>query len=218
MLLRKEGDIGIKMNIILIGPQGSGKGTQAKFISEKFSMPHISTGDLFRDLEGDLKERIKLIMERGELVPDNLTLEILQRRIEKPDTKKGLILDGYPRNLSQAKLLETILKIDIVLEITLSDEEAIKRLSSRLSCKCGSIFNKITNPPKEPNTCNNCRSQLYQREDDKPEAIKKRLQTYKEQTQPIINYYKENKVKIITINGDQSIDIIKKEIEEKLTG
>tara|TARA_Y100000034_G_C6729781_1_gene323250 strand:- start:78 stop:701 length:624 start_codon:yes stop_codon:yes gene_type:complete len=205
------------MNIIIIGPQGSGKGTQAKFISEKFSIPHICTGDLFRSLEGDLRERLNLIINKGELVPDDLTLEILQRRINQQDAQNGIVLDGYPRNINQSELLKSIVQIDTIINITLSDEEAINRLSSRLSCKCGAVFNKITNPPKQQNICNNCQSQLYQREDDKPEAIKKRLETYKQQTQPIINHYKENNIEVITINGDQPINIIKEEIEERLT-
>ena len=205
------------MNIIIIGPQGSGKGTQAKFISEKFNIPHISTGDLIRNYEGELKEEIDGTINQGNLITDELMIKILRERINNSDTKEGFILDGYPRNISQAKLLKSILQISTVLEITLSDEEAINRLSSRLSCKCGAVFNKLTNPPTQPNTCNNCHSQLYQREDDKPEAIKKRLEVYKKQTQPIINYYKENNIEIITINGEQSIESIKQEIEKKLT-
>ena len=204
------------MNIILIGPQGSGKGTQAKFISEKFNIPHISTGDLFRGLDGELKTKIDKIINQGNLVPDDLTLEILNQRIQKPDTKEGLVLDGYPRNLDQAKLLTTILEISTIIEITLSNEEAINRLSNRLSCKCGAVFNKLTNPPEIPNICNNCQSELYQRKDDTPEAIMKRLTTYKQLTEPIVNYYKEQNINVITINGDQEIETISEEIEEKL--
>jgi len=205
------------MKLILTGPQGCGKGTQAKFISQNHNIPHICTGDLFRELTGDLKQEVDEIMNKGNLVPDELTLKILKQRLEKPDAKNGFILDGYPRNLNQTKLLETITNINKIIEITLSDQEAIKRLSSRLSCpKCKAVFNTITNPPKQENICDNCQTTLFQRNDDKPEAIQKRLNIYKEQTEPIIQYYKDKNINVLTINGEQSIEDIKSEIEEKL--
>ena len=178
------------MKIIFIGPQGSGKGTQAKILSEKLNIPHISTGDLFRALDGELKQEVDTIINQGNLVPDELTIKILKERLEKPDAQQGFILDGFPRNLNQAKLLETITQTDKIIEITLHDEEAIKRISGRINCKeCGAIFNKFTNPPKQENTCDNCQGELTQRADDTEEAVKKRLTTYHNKTEPILDYY-----------------------------
>ncbi|MFH1358777.1 MAG: adenylate kinase [archaeon] len=202
------------MKLIFIGPQGSGKGTQAKILAEKLNIPHISTGDLFRSLKGELKQQVDKIINKGDLVPDELTLEILKKRLEQPDAQKGFILDGFPRNLNQAELLKTITHPDKVIEITLPDEEAIRRISGRQNCKaCGSIFNKFTNPPKQPNTCNNCNDSLYQRADDTEEAVKKRLKTYHNETEPILDFYKDN---LIQINGQQAIEKIAEDINDKL--
>jgi len=202
------------MKIIFIGPQGSGKGTQAKIISEELKIPHISTGDLFRDMEGELKKELDSYMLAGQLVPDELVIRILKQRILQPDCKEGFILDGYPRNLAQAKLLDKITKIDKVVEISLDDNTAIERISSRLSCKkCGAVYNTITNPPKRQNICDRCGGELYRRSDDNPNAIKKRLETYHKETEPILKKYKKILVKI---DGDQEIDKISEEILEKL--
>jgi len=199
---------------IIIGPQGSGKGTQAKILSEKLNIPNISIGDLLRNAKGELKQEINKYIDKGLLAPIKIIIKLLKQRIQQPDCKNGFILDGYPRNSEQAKLLDQIASIDKVIEITLSDQEAIKRLSSRLSCKnCNSVYNTITNPPKKPNICDNCESELFQRPDDKPEAIKKRLAIYHQETKPLIETYKN---KLITINGEQPIDDIAKEIEGKL--
>jgi len=200
--------------IIFIGPQGSGKGTQAKIISEELNIPHISTGDLFRMLEGKLREEVDSYVNKGKLVPDELTVKILKERITKPDCKDGFILDGFPRNIAQANMLDTITKIDKVIEITLTDELAIERISSRWSCKkCGTIFNTITNPPKIKGVCDKCQGELYRRADDNPEAIKKRLETYHKETEPILKKYKSV---VVSIDGDQEIDKISEEILENL--
>lgn len=202
------------VKIIFIGPQGSGKGTQAKIISEELNIPHISTGDLFRNMEGKLKEEVDSIINQGQLVPDELTVKILKERISKSDCKDGFILDGYPRNLNQAKLLDSITKIDKVIEIDINDELAIERISSRLSCKkCGAVFNTITNPPKKQNICDKCQTELYRRADDNPEAIRKRLETYHKETEPILKKYKNVLVKI---DGAQEIDKISEEIIKSL--
>jgi adenylate kinase len=202
------------MRIILIGPQGSGKGTQAELLSEKLEIPHISTGDLFRSLQGPLKQKVDETINTGKLVPDDLTLKILKQRLEKEDCKKGFILDGFPRNPNQVKLLKKITNIDKVIVIDVSDELAIKRLSSRLSCKkCGAVFNKITKLPKKENNCDHCNGLLIQRGDDTEQAVKKRLEIYHKETQPIIKEYKD---KIIRVNGDRDIENISKEILEKL--
>lgn len=202
------------VKIIFIGPQGSGKGTQAKIISEKLGIPHVSTGDLFRALQGPLKKQVDEIINAGKLVPDELTVKILKERISQPDSKKGFILDGFPRNINQANLLDGITKIDKVVEIDISDELAIERISSRISCKkCGTVFNSITNPPKNDMVCDKCGSELYQRADDNPEALKKRLKTYHEETEPILEKYKSVSLKI---SGDQEIDKITEDILNNL--
>ncbi|VVB78438.1 Adenylate kinase [uncultured archaeon] len=202
------------MNIIFIGPQGSGKGTQAKILAEELKIPHISTGDLFRGLAGELKNEVDSYINQGSLVPDELTTKILKERISKQDCKNGYILDGFPRNLNQAGLLEKITKINKVVEITLDDKLAIQRISSRISCKkCGTVYNLVTNPPKRKEICDNCQTELYRRADDNPDAIKKRLETYHNETSPILQKYKSV---LVSVNGDQEIDKIAEEIREKL--
>jgi adenylate kinase len=201
-------------NIIFIGPQGSGKGTQAKILAEKLNIPHISTGDLFRGLtKGPLKEEVDANINQGKLVPDELTVKILKQRISNPDCKKGFILDGFPRNLDQAKLLDNIAKIDKVIEINISDKLAIERISSRISCKkCGAVYNTITNPPNKENICDQCQNELYRRADDNPEAIKKRLETYHKETKPILKKYQSI---LDSIDGNQEINKIAEQILEK---
>ncbi len=203
------------MKLLIIGPQGSGKGTQAQLISKKLQIPHISTGDLFRELQGELKQEVNNYMNQGKLVPDELTIKILKQRLEQPDTEKGFILDGFPRNLNQTELLKQITDIDKVIEIDISDELAIKRITGRRLCKnCNINYNLITEPkPKNPSKCDKCQSPLIQRPDDTEEAVKKRLQTYHQETEPILNIYKN---KIIKVNGEQSIEDVDKEIMEKL--
>lgn len=195
------------MNIILMGIQGSGKGTQAKLLSKQLNIPHISTGDLFRSLSGDLKSKVDAIINQGSLVPDDLTLEILKQRMSKPDCKKGFILDGYPRNISQAKMLDTITKVDLVIEIGLDDEESINRLLGRRSCKtCNKEYN-INIPflaPKDPKLCDLCGNTLFQRKDDSTqESIQNRLDIYHNETEPVLKHYKS-----IKINGNQPIDAV----------
>jgi adenylate kinase len=203
------------MKLLFIGPQGSGKGTQAAIISKHLGIPHISTGDIFRSLTGELKQTVDEIINKGHLVPDELTLKILKQRISQPDCYRGFILDGFPRNINQADSLEKITKIDKVIEINISDKEAIKRLSGRVNCeKCKEGYNLITTPkPKDKNHCDKCGGKLIQRADDNEDAIKKRLHTYHKETEPILEKYKHITIKI---NGEQDIEQITKEILEKL--
>jgi adenylate kinase len=196
-----------------MGIQGSGKGTQAKVISEILSIPHISTGDLLRNAEGELRKQIDEYILKGQLVPDKLMIEILKERISKPDCKKGFILDCFPRNLNQADELEKQIEIDKYLEIFITDGEAVKRLSGRWNCNnCRIAYNVITAPkPEEYGKCNNCKGKLTQREDDKEDAIKKRLEIYHNETEPIIEKYD-----VIRINGQQKIEKVTHDILEKL--
>lgn len=201
------------MKLIFVGPQGSGKGTQAKIISGKLGIPHISTGDLIRGTEEDLKEEVDSYINKGNLIPDDLMLKILEERLNRGNCKKGFILDGYPRNLEQTKELDRITSIGKVIEISISDEEAVRRLSGRRSCKkCGKIYNLETLPkPREDNLCDDCKVELFQREDDYPEAIKKRLEVYHQETEPILEKYDS-----VKINGEQSIEKVTGDILEVL--
>ena len=193
------------MNIILLGPPGAGKGTQAKKISERFSLPHISTGDMLRDnisRNTALGIKASSYMDKGELVPDDLLVDIIKTRLSEPDCSSGFLLDGYPRTIPQADSLGEILtdsgrKIDIVLNIDVDDEELIKRLSGRRVCSCGASYHVVFNPPEKEGICDSCGGELYQRDDDKPETVKKRLVAYKKQTQPLIDYY--NKKGLLSI-------------------
>jgi adenylate kinase len=200
------------MNIVLFGPPGSGKGTQAKMLAEKYNIPHISTGDILRD---NLKNKTKLgleaksYMDKGELVPDDVLIGIIKDRLSQPDCASGFLLDGYPRTVPQADALNRILnemekKLDVVLNINVPDEELIKRLSGRRMCTCGASYHVLFNPPKQEGICDLCGNRLYHRDDDKEEAIMNRLDVYKSQTQPLIDYY-SNEGMMVTVNGTASI-------------
>lgn len=199
------------MNIIFIGIQGSGKGTQAKIISEKLKIPHISTGDLLRSAQGELKQEIDSYMLQGKLIPDELMLKILKETLDKADN--GFILDGFPRNIEQAKALDKITRIDKAIEIVISDEEALKRLSGRRNCEnCKANYNIYTAPkPKQEGVCDYCQGKLVQRKDDNEEAIKKRLEVYHKETEPILNHYKS-----IKINGEQDIEKVTYDIKKAI--
>jgi len=201
------------MNFVFVGPQGSGKGTQAKIIAQKNNMVHISTGDLLRALTGELKKEADSFMLTGKLVPDEFVLKILKHRLEKEDCKSGVILDGYPRNLDQAKELEKIMKIDNAFNIQISDEESVKRISGRFSCpKCGAGYNIYTEPkPKVLGICDHDGEKLIQRKDDTPEAVKKRLEDYHKETTPIIKFYNT-----INVNGEQPIEKVTQDIEKAI--
>jgi len=197
------------MNIIIIGAQGSGKGTHSDRLSEKLGIPHISTGDIFRaevKKGSELGKKVEGILNSGKLVPDEIVNEVLKKRLSEKDAKKGFILDGYPRNLEQAKNLDKIAKIDHVLYLEISDEKAIERISNRWQCKnCNTIYNLITLPPKKPGICDKCGGPLYQRDDDKEENVKKRLKIFHEITEPIIKYYKKKGILDI-VNSESEVE------------
>lgn len=209
------------MNIILLGPPGAGKGTQAKKIAEYYSIPHISTGDILRENitnNTELGLQAKSYMSRGELVPDNVLIEIIKDRLSRQDCSKGSLLDGYPRTIQQADALGSILeesgkKLDLVLNIDVADGELIKRLSGRRMCSCGASYHVIFNPPEIEGTCDLCKGELYQRDDDREDAIKNRLIVYKKQTQPLIEYY-ENRELLKRIDGSKDIPEIFEEIKQ----
>ncbi len=213
------------MNIILIGPPGVGKGTQAKFLVEHFNIPQISTGDMLR---ANVRENTQLgieaksYMDSGKLVPDSVILGMMKSRFSEDDCTNGYILDGFPRTIPQAEGLDALLndmqhQIDVVLVLEVENEEIVNRLSSRRSCKeCGAVFNLLFDPPTTDGECNECNGELYQRDDDKSDTIRQRLNVYAQQTEPLINFY-ENKNLVSKINGLGTIDDVKNRMFEALT-
>ena len=181
------------VRLIILGPPGSGKGTYAIRLHSKLSIPAIATGDIFREMvekETPLAKKIKLFMSEGKLVPDDITIEILSKRLKKDDCRKGFILDGYPRTIKQAEALDKIAKIDAVIRLIVPEWIIVERLSSRRVCKnCGQIFNIRFLKPKKEGICDKCGGELFQRPDDQPKVIKDRLKVYETLTQPLINYY-----------------------------
>lgn len=199
------------MNFIFIGTQGSGKGTQAKIISKKLKLCHISSGDLLRSTKDEQKEKIDKIINAGKLVPNKLMLEIIKKRIKKKDCKNGIILDGFPRNLKQAKMINKELKIEKIIEMEISDDEARIRISGRYHCpKCLRGYNIYTQPmPKKEGICDKCHTKLIQRDDDNEKSVNKRLKTYHKELKKIERFYKN---KIIKINCEKPIAEVTKEI------
>ena len=199
------------MKIIMLGAPGAGKGTQAKMIAEKFGIPHISTGDIFRaNIKNgtELGRKAKEFMDKGQLVPDELTVEILLDRVAADDCKNGYVLDGFPRTIPQAEMLEGLVSDVKVVNFEIKDEIVIRRLSTRRVCKaCGANFNVLTLPPKVEGVCDKCGGELYQRDDDKQESILHRMDVYREQTEPLINFYK-NKGKITDLDASIETDVL----------
>jgi len=183
------------MRMVLLGPPGSGKGTYASRLNRVLGVPHISTGDMVREeikAQTDLGKTIKRYSDKGELVPDEIIIQLLAERLKKPGAEKGFILDGFPRTAPQAEALDKITKLDLVINLNVPDEIIIARLSNRLTCrKCGAIYNRLTLKPKRDEICDLCDGELYQRDDDKPEVIKERLNVYRKNTEPLIEYYKK---------------------------
>lgn len=203
------------LNIVIIGPQGSGKGTQANLIAAKYKIANISTGEMFREAvknQTDLGKAVKAIIDRGDLVPDDLTNELVKERLSKDDCQSGFILDGYPRNLSQAEYLLTHQKITHVLEIWISDEEAIKRISGRRICSnCGATYHVLYNPPKQENVCDRCGGKLTQRDDDNEKSVKQRLKIYHQETESIISFFQKKNL-LYRINGEQRIPDVARDV------
>jgi adenylate kinase len=210
--------------IVLIGPPGVGKGTQAKILSERTGLAHISSGDLFRENIKNQTELGKLAqsyMTKGELVPDDVTIAMIRERLSRPDSETGAILDGFPRTPAQAEPLDAMLQefrgsVDAVPFISAKDEVLIDRLSGRRTCRAnGHIFNEKSNPPKKPGICDFDGSELYQRDDDKAETVKRRIQVYLDQTSPLISHYRQQG-KLIEIDGTQSIEQVAQDLMDAL--
>ena len=197
------------MNLIFLGPPGAGKGTTASKVATEFGIPHISTGDLFRAAiknETELGLRVKAITEKGDLVPDDLTVEIVKERLHAPDSQKGYILDGFPRTIPQAEALAGYSSITRVLNFELDDEEVIERLSGRRVCKaCGAGYHVRFMPPKREGVCDVCGGELYTRKDDTIDSINNRLKVYSAQTAPLISYYTKRK-QLTNVNAKPPAD------------
>jgi|SRR6185503_2891162 len=210
--------------IVLLGPPGVGKGTQAKILSERNKLAHISSGDMFRENlknQTELGKLAQTYMTRGELVPDDVTIRMIRDRLSRPDCKAGAILDGFPRTPTQAEALESILaefngQVDAVPVIIVAGNELIERLSNRWTCRArGHIFNGKTNPPKETGKCDFDGSELYQRDDDRAETVKHRIQVYMDQTLPLITYYRD-RGKLVEVDGMQSIEEVTQALMDAL--
>ena len=204
------------MNIILLGAPGAGKGTQASKIADYYNLPHISTGDIFRE---NIKKQTpigvvaKSYIDKGQLVPDEVTVEIVKQRLEKDDCKNGYLLDGFPRNIFQAEQLDKFSNVETVVNINVDLTKLLKRITGRRVCPCGESYHVDFLNGKT--TCDKCGAELYQRADDNEETVKSRLSVYENQTAPLIDYYTKAG-KLLVINGDQPIDDVFAEIVAKL--
>jgi len=214
------------MYILLMGPPGAGKGTQAAMLVDKFGIPHISTGDMFRAAvkEGtELGKQAKACMDAGQLVPDSVTIGIVKERLAKPDCKKGFILDGFPRTLEQANALDVTLgelqiKLDRVVNISVPAEDLISRATGRRICRsCGATYHVAFNPTAKDGVCDKCSGETYQRDDDSEATMTKRLTVYSSQTKPLIQYYQDNGL-YTEIDGKQSIDKVLADVVASLRG
>lgn len=210
------------MNIVLMGPPGAGKGTQAVKIAETYGIPHISTGDIFRatvKAGTALGAKLQQYMSQGLLVPDEITIQIVHERLQQQDCASGFLLDGFPRTIDQAKALDKTLDanpIDVVVSIEVPDEELIKRLTGRRVCQsCGATYHVRFNPPQVEGVCDQCGKELHQRVDDALTTVKNRLEVYNQQTEPLIAYYREQD-KLVGIDGRQAIDQVFHDIAHHL--
>lgn len=209
------------MKLVMLGGPGAGKGTQAKIIAQKYDIPHISTGDIFR---ANIKEgtplglKAKSYMDQGALVPDELVIDLVSDRLTWDDAKDGFVLDGFPRTIPQAQALEEALKgmgtsIDYAIDIEVPDQKIIDRMGGRRACvSCGATYHLVNIPPKNPGICDKCGSELILRDDDKPETVKKRLDVYHEQTQPLIDFYREKDL-LREIDGTQKMEEVFESIQ-----
>ena len=207
------------VNLVLLGAPGAGKGTQAKMLAGKYGILHISTGDILRENVSnntELGQKAKEYMDKGELVPDTVLIDIIKDRLSRTDTDNGFLLDGYPRTIPQAEALDNIFgqlgkRLDAVIDIKVPDDELVARLAGRRMCKCGASYHVIFNPPKKDGICDVCSRELYQRDDDTESSVKTRLVAYYNQTHPLIDYYTDKGL-LRTVSGTGDIEDIFGEI------
>ncbi|TLZ50618.1 MAG: adenylate kinase [Methanobacteriota archaeon] len=209
------------MKLVLLGPPGAGKGTQAVRLAEHFGVPHISTGDILRRQvaeKTDLGKKAERYVRAGKLVPDDVVIEMVRKRLKQKDAQKGFILDGFPRTREQAEALDKMVKADRALLLFLDPEDLIKRSTGRRVCEnCESVYHLLTNPPKEPGFCDRCGGKLIVREDDREETVRHRIQVYDEQTKPLISFYKEKGI-LVQVYGSGLIDEVFERAMDALTG
>ncbi len=202
---------------MFLGPPGIGKGTYARAVSKRYNIPHISTGDIFREeikKNTELGRRIKGYVERGELVPDDIVIEVVKQRLRQPDCRKGFILDGFPRTIRQAEALDEIARVDLALNFVAPDEVIIERISGRRICtRCGAIYHIKFMPPKYVGVCDNCGGPLILRKDDRPEVVRHRLEIYREKFAPILDYYRRRKLLVDIDASEQAPQVIPKIIK-----
>ncbi len=212
------------MRLVLLGPPGAGKGTQAARISAKYGIPHISTGDMFREIlkrDDELARKVRRYVEAGDLVPDEIVVEIVKERIHRPDCGRGFILDGFPRTIPQAEALDEILEADgtpisAALYLWVTEDTAVMRLSRRRVCEsCQAVYHLDFNPPRSPGVCDRCGGKLVQREDDREEVVRHRIRVYREQTEPLLGYYREKGV-LREIDGNKSIEQVWEDVQRVL--
>jgi len=210
----------MSLDMVFLGPPGAGKGTYAKELVKLFNIPHISTGDMFREAVAsgsELGKKVEEILKRGDLVPDDLTISIVKDRLSKEDCKNGFILDGFPRTVDQAKALDEILnflgrELGYAFYFEVNEEVVVQRITNRRICKnCGKIYNLLTMPPKVDGKCDVCGGELFQREDDREEVVRNRYKVYMENTYPVIEYYQKQN-KLFTIDGASGVDSVIKEV------
>ncbi|PRX99997.1 adenylate kinase [Allonocardiopsis opalescens] len=204
------------MRVVLVGPPGAGKGTQAQFIAEELLIPKVSTGDIFRaNVSGgtELGKTAKAYMDRGDLVPDEVTIAMVRDRLAQDDAREGFLLDGFPRNVPQAETLKKLLaeldqRLDVVLELRIREEEVVRRLAGRRTCrKCGHTWHLDFDPPKRDGVCDLCGGELFQRDDDREETIRHRLEVYREQTAPLIEFYGADGI-LVPIDATGAVDVV----------
>lgn len=213
------------MNIIFLGPIASGKGTQANLAASKYNLQAISIGELLRtrrNIQDDIGLKIASLQQQGLLVDDDITLQVLEEKVKTCSPNEGILFDGYPRTIDQAYQLDELLKkynreIDKVVNFEIDDEAIVDRISGRLICKCGETFHKTYNKPVKENVCDKCGQELYQRDDDTEEGVKKRLEVYHKYVEPLISFYKKRRL-LTNVNALQTIDSISKDIEKILGG
>lgn len=202
------------MRVVLVGPPGAGKGTQAQFIASHLAIPKVSTGDIFRynvSAGTELGRQARAFMDRGDLVPDEVTIAMVQSRLAEDDAQSGFLLDGFPRNVPQAETLKKMLadwglRLDLVLELVVDHDEVIRRLSGRRTCrKCGRVWHVAFDPPSVADKCDECGGELFQRDDDREETIRHRLEVYQQQTQPLISYYADEGI-LLGIDATGPVD------------
>lgn len=207
------------LNLVFIGPPGIGKGTYAKMLKQKYGIPHISTGDIFREeiAKGtELGLKIRQYVEKGLLVPDEIVIEVVKKVLQSPECSKGFVLDGFPRTIKQAEELDKIVTIDVVFLFEAPVDIIVERVSGRLVCpNCGAIYNIMWKPPRVTGICDVCGHQLMRRKDDEPDVVRTRYQIYRQTFEPVINYYRRKKL-LVEIDASREAEIVVKDVEEVL--